>query len=36
MEAPGNIFAVADSMGHVDVQSMKPRISVLDWNLYEK
>jgi integrase len=24
MEATGNIFAVADSMGHVDVQSMKP------------
>ena len=24
MEATGNVFAVADSMGHVDVQSMKP------------
>jgi integrase len=24
VEATGNIFAVADSMGHVDVQSMKP------------
>ena len=24
MEATGNIFAVADSMGHVDIQSMKP------------
>lgn len=24
MEATGNIFAVADSMGHGDVQSMRP------------
>lgn len=24
MEATGNIFAVADSMGHADIQSMKP------------
>jgi integrase len=34
VEATGNIFAVADSMGHVDVQSMKPyqhhRLEVID------